>query len=57
MAFLKSVKELRYIEFYIGNLDKLMGRKLKYLFEFELLIQRWKIEDDQGKEFIRVMIN
>ena len=39
MAFLKSVKELRYIEFYIGNLDKLMGRKLKYLFEFELLIQ------------------
>lgn len=39
-AFHKSAKELRYIEFYIGNLDKLRGRKLKYLFELKLLIQR-----------------
>lgn len=40
MTFLKSVKELSYIEFYINNLDKLRGTKFKYLFEFKLLIQR-----------------
>lgn len=58
MAFPKSVKELRHIEFYIRNLDKLRGRKVKYLFKLKPLIQReWEIEDDQGKEFKRVMDN
>lgn len=35
MAFHKSVKELRHIEFYIRNLDKLRGRKVEYLFKLK----------------------